>query len=642
MHADVRGVFMSNAQFPSAGGLRRSRLRKPGAAAVAALLTCALLGPVARGGDALGSDPLAQWGVGAEVDYSPEVMVPMRDGVRLSTDVLLPKDSPAPYPAVLVRLPYPKAVAFNRTFNNRLLHALIENGYAIVVQYERGTHASEGEYHFLSGARHDGYDTISWIASRPWSNGKVGTYGCSSGAENQMALSAENHPAHRAMIAEAAGAGIGEFPGVSSQGLFYAGGIPEMEFMPWYYTWGYIHRPQLPASVPDDERSRLMQAYAAKTTELDLPLLPAAAHLPSKDILRSLGTPPTDWDTLILRAPGDPAWRSGQYLTLRDHPKVPALIVDSWHDIGVGEVVKVYEYEQTRADNQFLVMGPTSHCRMGTETRHTMVGAQDVGDARYDYLERYIEWLDYWLKDRKNAALTHPKVEYYLPASSEWRKSTAWPPPASERKLYLDSRKGANSVLGDGTLDDGAPKAAGSDAYRYDPADPVPTVSRFFDKTVIADQKPVADRSDVLVYSSAPLASDVDVAGEVTATVYLSTSVRDTDLMMRLVDVYPDGRAYNVADGLLRLRYRDGFDRETLLAPGTVYPIEIKSVETAMRFAAGHRIRVQITSSNFPLYERNLNTGGANSSDIHPVIAQTRIYHGGGHASFVSLPVLKN
>jgi uncharacterized protein len=589
------------------------------------------------------TDPVTQWGIGSEVDYSPEMMVPMRDGVRLSSDVLLPKGVAPPYPTVLVRIPYPKVTAFWGEAGRQLLRMLVGSGYAIVVQVERGTNGSEGEYHFLTGARHDGYDTISWIVSRPWSNGKVGTYGCSSGAENQMALSAENHPAHKAMIAQAAGAGIGNFPGVSSQGLFYQGGIPEMEFMSWYHTWGYIHRPQLPPSLSDEERSRLSQLYAVTTGEVDdLPLLPAAAHLPSKDILRAIGTPPTDWDTFMQRAPGDAAWAHDQYLTANDHPQVPALYVNSWHDIGAYEVVKAFEHQQTQAKDQFLLLGPTGHCRMGTESEHTMVGEQDVGDARYAYNDRYLQWFDYWLKDKKNDALSHPKVEYYLPGSGQWHSAPAWPPSATSRKLYLNSTAGANSTRGDGSLEDVPPRRAGADTYRYDPVDPVPTLSRFFDASIVTDQKPVADRQDVLVYTSQALQKDLDIVGEVSAELYLSTSVRDTDLMLRLVDVYPDGRALNIGDAALRLRYRNGFESQQLMTPGTIYPIALKGLVAGTRFPAGHRIRVQVTSSNFPMLERNLNTGAVNSSETDSVIAQTRIYHGAGHASYVSLPVLMN
>ena len=587
------------------------------------------------------ADPVSQWGVQSEVEYRPEVMVSMRDGVRLSTDVLLPRGSAAPYPTIMIRTPYPKSGTFGGPYQRELLRALINHGYAIVLQFERGTHASEGEYHVLSNARHDGYDTISWIVAQPWSNGKVGTYGCSSTAENQMPLSAENHPAHKAMIAMAAGAGIGNFPGVTTQGLFYEGGIPEMEFMSWYYTWGFIHRPQPPPSLSDEQRRRLMLAYAdMEGRRPELPWDPMAWHLPSKDILKAVGTPETDWDTYVQRTPGDAAWKQSQYLTAADSPRVPALIVNSWHDIGTYEVIKAFEYEQTRAPNQFLLMGPTGHCGMGSESEHTIVGGSDVGDARYAYNALYLKWFDYWLKDIKNDVLSRPKVEYYLSGSSQWRAAPAWPPAAQPRTFYLNSTRGANSSRGDGSLDTQPPRRAASDVYRYDPADPVPTVSRFFDPTVVTDQKRVTDRQDVLVYTSAVLQQDVDVVGEVGAKLFVSTSVRDTDLMLRLVDVYPDGRALNVGDAVLRLRYRNSVEAPELMQPGTVYAIDMKGIVAGTRFAAGHRIRAQITSSNFPMLERNLNTGTDNWSEVSFVTAETRIYHGGPRASYLSLPVV--
>jgi uncharacterized protein len=587
------------------------------------------------------ADLVTQWGVASEVDFSPEQMVRMRDGVRLSTDVLIPKGLAPPFPTILIRTPYPKVRVFPRECNLRLLHIFIDNGYAIVVQFERGTYASEGEYHILSGARRDGYDTISWIVSQPWSNGRVGTYGCSSMGENQMALSAENHPAHKAMIALAAGAGIGDFPGVSSQGLFYRGGIPWLEFFPWYHVWGYVYRPQLPRSLSDDERSRLAQVYVLRTGEPDsLPLLPSAAHLPSKDILRVIGTPTTDWDRFMQRAPGDEAWKAEEFLTAEDNPQVPALFVNSWYDVGAHEVVKAFEYQQRRAPHQYLLMGTTRHCFMGTETKHTMVGERDVGDARYHFNERYLQWFDYWLKEMDNGALGQPRVEYYVPSANQWRTAEAWPPPVSQYKLYLHSALGANSSRGDGSLDAEVLYDIGSDTYRYDPVDPVPSVSRLLRDSVVSDQKAVAARQDVLVYTSGILKSNLDIVGEVSAILYVSTSVLDTDLLLRLVDVYPDDRAHNVGDVVLRLRYREGFRRPELMTPGVVYRIELRGLSTATRFIAGHRIRIQVTSSDFPVLERNLNTGGENSSEVSPVAAETQIYHGRSHPSHLSLPVL--
>ena len=589
---------------------------------------------------AFGTTWVSQSGVAEAVQYWPQVMVRMRDGVGLSTDILLPKDAAPPYPTILVRTPYPKGGTFANGSDGQLLHLLIDNGYAVIVQNERGAFPSEGEYHWLSNSRDDGSDSVAWIVKQSWSNGRVGTYGCSSSAENQMALSAANPPGLVAMLPKAAGAGIGQFPGAWSQGLFYSGGIPMMEFPPWYHAWGSIYRLQAPNSLSDEQRSRLVQFYAQGADEPAA--LPAdwAWHLPSKDLLRAVGTPPSDWDEFIHRGPGDPAWKHAQMLNMDDQPREPALIVNSWHDIGTWEVVKAFEHEQNKVPNQFLVMGPTQHCRMGTETSHTMVGQEDVGDARFNYNELYMQWFNHWLKGEQNGALARPKVEYYLIGANQWRTAPAWPPAAVKRNFYLDSMRGANSSRGDGSLETGLPRRTGSDEYRYDPADPVPSINRFFQPNVIADQKLVADRHDVLVYTSAPLQENMDVVGEVAATLYVSASVKDSDLMLRLVDVFPDGRAFNVGDEELRLRYRNGFEKPELLTPGIVYPVELTGIATATRFGRGHRIRVQITSSNFPLLERNMNMGTDNSSEADYVSADVHIYHGGSRASYVSLPVL--
>jgi len=582
-------------------------------------------------------------GVADAVQYWPEVMVPMRDGVRLSTDVLLPKGAKAPYPTVLVRTPYPKGSSFRNDSDRQLLETLISSGYAVVVQNERGAFPSEGEYHYLSNARDDGSDTVAWVTKQGWSNGRVATYGCSSPAENQMALSAANPPGLVATVPKAAGAGIGHFPGTWDQGLFYTNGVPEFEFIPWYHSWSWIDRLQPPKSLSDSARSQLIQFYLQTwQNPPDMPLLPAAWHLPVKDILRAVGTPPSDWDTFIQRAPGDPAWQHAQMLNMDDHPQEPALIVDSWHDIGVWPVVKAFEYEQSRVPNQFLIMGPTGHCRMGTESAHTMVGEEDVGDARFDYNAVYMQWFNHWLKGEHDGALSRPKVLYYIINASQWRTAASWPPAAVAHNLYLDSVRGANSVFGDGSLEAASPRRAGTDSYLYDPAAPVPTISRFFEPNIITDQKPAAERHDVLVYTSAPLQEDWDVVGDVTAKLYVSTSVKDTDLMLRLVDVFPDGRAYNVGDEVLRLRYREGFRSPELMTPGKVYLINMQGIVTATRFRRGHRIRVQITSSNFPLLDRNLNTGGGNETEVKFQVADVHVHHGGSHGSYVTLPVLAN
>ena len=592
-----------------------------------------------------GTSWVSKMGVASAVQYWPQVMVPMRDGVRLSTDILLPKGIKPPYPTVLVRTPYRKSAEVANIGPGMLWH-LINHGYAVVVQNERGAFPSEGEYHWLSNARHDGYDTVEWLAKQPWSNGRVATYGCSSPAENQLALSAANPPGLVAMIPKAAGAGVGHFPGTWSQGDFYYGGIPSSILTQWYAGAAWIYRLQTPKFLTDRERSRLVQFYLQTWGQAQYlsSSSPAFWHLPVKDILRTVGEPKSDWDTFILRAPADAAWRHSEMLTMYDHPREPALLVTSWYDPGIWAEVKEFEYEQRRVPDQFLIVGPTGHCGMGTETSHTVVGEEDVGDARFDYDAVYMQWFNHWLKGEHDGALSRPKVEYYLENGSKWLTAASWPPPTVARRFYLNSGSlSANSEFGDGRLETRAPGRPGSDSYLYDPAAPVPTINSYSGPKVIVDQDLVAERHDVLVYTSAPLKRDLNVVGSVTAKLYVSTDVKDTDLMLRLVDVSPDGRAYNVGrHEQLRLRYRNGFRSPELMTPGKVYLITLRGMVTATRFRRGDRIRIQITSSDFPMLYRNLNTGGDNETGVRFEVADVHIYHGGTRASYVTLPVLAN
>jgi uncharacterized protein len=622
----------------------RDKAAKSACISVALLTTCLLFQSATSTADQqvehlLQKSALEQLAIVGLVKDYPDVMIPMRDGVRLSTAVYIPRDAQGRLPTVLVRTPYPRGVYSIA----KMVRPLIDGGYVVVMQNERGTNGSEGDFHLLGGARKDGYDTISWIVAQDWSNGSVGTFGCSSPGENQMALSAENHPALKAMVPLAAGAGIGDFPGIMSQGLFYKGGVPSLPLAGWFNSWGYTHRPHLDPSLSDDERNRLEAVYALK--EGVIWTAPQLQHLPSKDILRASGTPTTDWDTFILREPGDNAWKLGDWLTKDDHPRVPALIVSSWYDIGATEELAAFEYQQDKAPNQYLLFGPAGHCSMGTETAHTLVGARDVGDGRYDYMSLYLRWFDYWLKGIPNGVLDRARVEYYLPGSNQWRTSSVWPPASKTITMFLDSRGHANTRGGDGTLRPTPASNTGQDVFVYNPLDPVPTAGGGLEvrgaSPVAADQASVEAREDVLVYTSGVLEHNLDVVGNVHARFHVSTSVPDTDLTLRIVDVYPDGSAFNIGDTILRLRYRAGASMPRPMTPGKIYAIDMPQIATANRFPAGHRIRIQISSSNFPLYERNMNTGQKNSESSEAVVANTNVHHGLRYDSRIDLPVVE-
>ena len=320
-------------------------------------------------------DILEKIGIRSGYTVDREIMVPMRDGVRLSTAVLRPEKIAERMPAILVRTPYLKDEELLGLKD--LFSFLLQHGYILVVQSERGTGWSEGQYQILAGARNDGYDTVSWIVAQSWSNGKVGTIRCSSSGDNQILLASLNHPAHKAMVTMASGTAVGMLPGVASQGVWYRGGVPQVGPWAWWYAlFGSDRRPQMPQGLSDDERIRLADLYSLFQVPSFNPGKPlgsgwkevidkvenATKDLPSQDILRRAGAPTSDFDRLVKLAPGDPEWQKRDLLRTGDRPRVPALVVDSWYDIGAYEQLKFFEY-QGETPNQYLIMAPTSHLR---------------------------------------------------------------------------------------------------------------------------------------------------------------------------------------------------------------------------------------------------------------------------------------
>lgn len=570
------------------------------------------------------------------------IMVPMRDGVRLSTAVIRP-DNDARHPVVLVRTPYDFPGELSKSF----FRTLFANGYAVVMQNERGTHWSEGSFHFLGRAREDGYDTLSWIAKQEWSNGKVGTYGCSSAAENQLGLATMRHPAHRAMIAMSSGAGIGSIPGVPSQGLFYKNGVPMfVAWAEWYATYGHELRPTLPEALSTEDRKRLALTYNPEQgrrteAELDAALRDSLAQLPSRDVLRRLGLPRTDFDTYITRGPADPQWESLGLITARDAGAIPALNVNSWGDMAPYETVKLFEFQQAHP-GQHLIMAPTAHCDMMKAAENTMTGDRAVGDARLPYEEIFLQWFDSHLKtDRpqREASAALPKVRSFLLGANRWLIADQWPLPGGRKQhLYLESGGNANSRYGDGRLAEAVSQGEqAADRFVSDPAAPVPSVGgSCCTRSIFRDQSAVESRRDVLVYSTPPLQQGIAAIGDIDAVLYVSATSPDADIALKLIDVYPDGRAFNVSDTIFRLRYRDGFDKPTPLVPGEVYKVEIRGLTTSNYFAPGHRLRIEVAGSNFPNYERNLQTGGNNYDESQPQVATITVLHDREHPSHLT------
>jgi putative CocE/NonD family hydrolase len=586
-------------------------------------------------------------------DEERVVLVPMRDGVGLATNVFRPKGASSPLPTILWRTPYSELGM--RGSSLRYAVAAVKRGYAFVVQNERGRYFSEGKYQILGYPATDGYDALSWIAKQPWSNGKVGTLGCSSSAEWQLALAAQNHPAHAAMVPMAAGAGIGKVGRFQEQGNWYTGGVPRTLFFVWLYYVDNPLRAQLPSGLDPAIRARIAQYNDLQAKKPEVEWVKQIRHLPVNTMLKSLGEPPGTFEELIARAPADPAWRKGGLYHEDMGWGVPALWFNSWYDVSIGPNLELFNHVRTlntepeASANQYAVVAPVAHCQYTKLGPDTVVGERSMGDASFDVDGTIFAWFDRWLKgDKKAFPATTPHVQYFTMGENAWKASEQWPPKEAKTvRPYLRSNGHANSLYGDGRLETAPPPAGEpADRYIYDPLNPVQTIGGgdCCNGGLITpgafDQRVIESRADVLVYSTEPLEEPMEVTGFVEAVLKVSSSAKDTDFAVKLVDVAPDGTAYIIGDTIFRARYRNGYDKPELMKPGEIYTIRPTPIATSLRFGKGHRIRVEVTSSNFPKFVRNLNTGGPNETESEPVIAENTIHHAGDEASYIELPVV--
>jgi putative CocE/NonD family hydrolase len=564
------------------------------------------------------------------------LMLAMRDGVRLATVVIRPK-ADAAHPALLVRTPYP--VTSLDAFGG-IAKAAFEKDYAIIIQNERGSQWSEGDFGLLTKTTADGQDTLDWIAAQDWSNGRVGMHGCSSTAENQLKLAAIGHPALRACVAMSSGAGIGDIPGAEgSQGLFYRGGVPMLaDWAVWHAPNGIRTRPKLPAVADADELARIMRLYSISVPSFRDPEYAKALEVslrqaPSGEVLRRMGAPLTGFEQFIA-SPTDRAWDDVDLIDAANTGATPSLNINGWMDIGAYETIKLFEFQQHHPD-QYLIMAPTGHCRMTRTAKDAKLGDRPVGDTSFGYDEVFAAWFDRWLLDQPDAWKPRPKVQVFLMGAGSWLTGETWPlPETAERSFYLSSDAGAATLWGDGALLPG-PRAAGADGFLSDPHNPVPSIGGDLgiSAPVCADQRPVECRADVLVYSTPALEQAVSIVGDVSAELYVSADVPDADVFVKLADVYPDGTAYNLAQTALRLRYRSGLESPADLVAGEVYRVELRGITTANYFPPGHRIRVEVAGSSFPSADRNWHVGGRNDLAADGPVAHLTLHHGGDHPS---------
>jgi uncharacterized protein len=597
-----------------------------------------------------------------------KVMVPMRDGKRMQADIYRPKDTSKKYPIIFSRTPYnfnywDVKLGAPRDMSTEL--EAVKRGYAYIEMNERGRYFSEGDYDILGAPLTDSDDGLDWMGGLPWSADKVGLIGCSSTAEWQLSVASRGNKALATFIPESFGAGVGRVAPYYEQGNWFRGGAVQMLFTPWFYDYGFTTQDGRPNFPPGMSQEAL--ATAAQSFDLD-PHPPAVdwgkalRHLPEKDILAAVGaghsiyadTTPSGQPGMILRTPNDPAWYRGGLFNDSMKVDIPGLWLMTWYDISVAPNIAAYNFVRKTASpavsaEQYAIIAPVPHCSYKRATEHTMVGERDLGDARLDYDAITFGWFDHFLKgDDQGALAKTPKVRYYTMGLNKWQSSDTWPPEGAKPvTYYLASGGHANSLNGDGALLSSPEAKDTPDYIVYDPMNPVPTRGGGFCcmgadyKPGAVDQRAIEARADVLVYSTGPLKDGLEVSGPIDVTLYVASDVKDTDITVKLIDVLPDGTAYNIDDNIQRLRYREGYDKPPAwMEKGKVYKVTLQPMQTSIYFAAGEELRIEVSSSNFPRFDRNLNTGGNNVDETTGIVAHNELHHSTQYPSSITLSVV--
>ena len=532
------------------------------------------------------------------------VFMTTRDGARLVSYIARPA-GPGPFGVVLQRTPY-----------TRILHPAgrfwASRGYIFVAQHVRGRDISDGgDFGDYDTDVRDGYDAVEWAARLPGANGKVGLIGHSD--EGRLAwYAAVSAPPHLAAIA----------PSAATADPWRIVPYEDMVFSPINVAWACLMR------------ERTLQDIA----ELDIGA--AITHLPLRDLPQQLGCGQVKlWDRWIAHPTLDAYWRAHAVTTNIAKVRAPVLQISGWYDDSRGPI------DYTNALNKVpghpflrLVMGPGAH-------KGVDYVAGDFGpQSRVDTRRLQLQWFDHFLLGKNNGVDTGPPVDIFVLGDNHWRKEAAWPiRHAVGVKWYLASSGAANTSAGDGVLDSLPPAGAVSDTFTYDPADPTPYLidSRELETSLNEDFSALnATRKDALVFTSKALTKPLEVSGQMTASLWASSDARDTDWNVMLLDVFPDGHAERVQDGVARARFRRGFDKVVLLTPGKVERYDIDLWFTSRVFAPGHKLRVSVSSALFPKYDRNLNTGGNNETDNRFVVAHQRVLHDSVHPSHIVLPVI--
>ncbi|MGD0200037.1 MAG: CocE/NonD family hydrolase [Bryobacteraceae bacterium] len=564
-----------------------------------------------------------------EVKRERNVSVPMRDGVKLAADIYLPQ-ADGRFPVILVRTPYQKDMLELQA------RYYARRGYAVAVEDCRGRFASGGIWEPFVNEPRDGYDTIEWLARQPWSNGKVGMIGGSYVGWVQW-WAARERPPHLVTI----------IPNVAPPDPLY--NIP-YEYGTFFILGGIWWADILESRATADLSGVALSRIGEKKYRTLLNSLPVI------ELDRAvLGKQNPYWRKWIQHPVEDPYWRQAAFLDRLREVRIPVFHQSGWFDgDGIGTKLNYLRMREAGHPYQKLVLGPWGH----TDTAGRRIDERDFGPQAIIDLQRdYLRWFDYWLKGIDNGIAREPLVSMFVMGTNKWLRGETYPLAATRfTKLYLASGGQANTSRGDGRLTLDVPAGAASDRYVYDPADPTPDPR--FDETTEEQDRQVrsveqkkkeaeayhesvtAQRRDILVYQTEPLQKPLTFAGPLSAVLYASSSARDTDWFVSLVEIEADGKTFWLATGKVRARYRRSMSRPEFLKPGQVYEYQLDLWHTGITIPAGHRLRVEVASALFPNFSRNLNTGGHNEMETKHVPAQQTVYHSPQYPSHVLLPVI--
>ncbi len=564
------------------------------------------------------------------------VMVAMRDGVRLATDVYLPDGYrigiDAPLPIVLERTPYGKREVSRSEVHQGcppakradIARYFAARGYAVVMQDCRGRYDSEGVFTKYVSEGEDGFDAMVWMARQPWSNGKIGTMGLSYAAHTQLAAACLNPPGLACMVMDSGGFSNGYHCGIRQGGAF------ELKQATWAFNRAHTSGPALRSPVV----AAALNAQDLREWFGRMPWRPG--HSPLAAVPEYEAYLFEQWTKDAF----DDYWKQsgiyaqGYYDTMT---RVPTVMMSSWYDAYVRSTLDNFAaLSDTPAAPAYLIMGPWLHGDRNTPFSGDVdfgPSAMIEGQIDSDWLAFRARWFDRWLKDAPNGVENDPRVRYFLMGANRWESAPEWPPPGGrETQVFLGA---------EGRLDYAQPSGdEPSDRFIYDPADPCPTaggrllITDMFPKGPV-EQSALSRRPDVLTYTSEPLIDPVTVVGPISAVLYATSSASDTDFVVKLCDVHPDGRTFNVSDGIIRARYRDG--RVSAPLHGEIVRYEIELDPTAMQFQCGHRLRVLVTSSDFPRFDRNPNTGELGVAATTFDRAEQEILHDSEHPSHLVL-----